>query len=88
VFCLSAAHFTSGISAAGCAVARCHGATSRLRRRLHRTATLETYWTDGDPERRRIGWNTIAVSVGGMALYFLMLTADRGRAVTSILSPA
>jgi drug/metabolite transporter (DMT)-like permease len=36
---------------------------------------FETPWTDWDPAAfAGIAWNTIAVSMGGMALYFLMLT--------------
>jgi drug/metabolite transporter (DMT)-like permease len=36
---------------------------------------LETFWTDWNPGAfAGIAWNTIAVSMGGMALYFLMLT--------------
>ena len=38
-------------------------------------ALLETFWTDGDPGAYAgIAWNTVAVSIGGMALYFLMLS--------------
>lgn len=36
---------------------------------------LETPWTDWQPGAfMGIAWNTVAVSMGGMALYFLMLT--------------
>jgi drug/metabolite transporter (DMT)-like permease len=38
-------------------------------------SVLETFWTDGNLGAfAGIAWNTIAVSMGGMALYFLMLT--------------
>ncbi len=46
---------------------------------------LETYWTDGDIGAfAGIAWNTFAVSMGGMALYFLMLT--RGTAARATVN--
>jgi drug/metabolite transporter (DMT)-like permease len=46
---------------------------------------LETFWTDGNPGAvAGIAWNTIAVSIGGMALYFLMLT--RGTAARATVN--
>lgn len=46
---------------------------------------LETFWTDWDPGAfAGIAWNTIAVSIGGMALYFLMLT--RGTAARATVN--
>jgi drug/metabolite transporter (DMT)-like permease len=46
---------------------------------------LERPWTDWDPAAfAGIAWNTIAVSMGGMALYFLMLT--RGTAARATVN--
>jgi drug/metabolite transporter (DMT)-like permease len=46
---------------------------------------LETPWTDWNPGAfAGIAWNTIAVSMGGMALYFLMLT--RGSAARATVN--
>ena len=46
---------------------------------------LETYWTDGNLGAfAGIAWNTVAVSIGGMALYFLMLT--RGTAARATVN--
>jgi drug/metabolite transporter (DMT)-like permease len=46
---------------------------------------LETPWTDWAPAAfAGIAWNTIAVSMGGMALYFLMLT--RGTAARATVN--
>jgi drug/metabolite transporter (DMT)-like permease len=46
---------------------------------------LERFWTDGDAGAFiGIAWNTIAVSIGGMALYFLMLT--RGSAARATVN--
>jgi len=46
---------------------------------------LETPWTDWDPAAfAGIAWNTVAVSMGGMALYFLMLT--RGTAARATVN--
>jgi drug/metabolite transporter (DMT)-like permease len=46
---------------------------------------LETFWTDWDPGAfEGIAWNTVAVSIGGMALYFLMLT--RGTAARATVN--
>jgi len=46
---------------------------------------LESFWTDGDAGAwLGIAWNTIAVSIGGMALYFLMLT--RGTAARATVN--
>jgi drug/metabolite transporter (DMT)-like permease len=48
-------------------------------------ALLETPWTDWNPAAfAGIAWNTIAVSIGGMALYFLMLT--RGTAARATVN--
>ena len=46
---------------------------------------LETFWMDWDMGAfAGIAWNTIAVSIGGMALYFLMLT--RGTAARATVN--
>jgi len=46
---------------------------------------LETFWTDGNPGAfAGIAWNTVAVSIGGMALYFLMLA--RGTAARATVN--
>lgn len=46
---------------------------------------LETFWTDSDLGAfAGIAWNTVAVSLGGMALYFLMLT--RGTAARATVN--
>jgi drug/metabolite transporter (DMT)-like permease len=46
---------------------------------------LEPFWTDWNPGAfAGIAWNTIAVSMGGMALYFLMLT--RGTAARATVN--
>jgi drug/metabolite transporter (DMT)-like permease len=46
---------------------------------------LEPFWTDGDVGAYLgIAWNTIAVSIGGMALYFLMLA--RGTAARATVN--
>ena len=46
---------------------------------------LETPWTDWDPRAfAGIAWNTVAVSLGGMALYFLMLS--RGTATRATVN--
>jgi drug/metabolite transporter (DMT)-like permease len=46
---------------------------------------LETFWSDWDLGAfAGIAWNTIAVSLGGMALYFLMLT--RGTAARATVN--
>jgi drug/metabolite transporter (DMT)-like permease len=46
---------------------------------------LENFWTDWDPGAfAGIAWNTVAVSIGGMALYFLMLT--RGTAARATVN--
>ena len=46
---------------------------------------LETPWTDWQPGAfAGIAWNTVAVSMGGMALYFLMLT--RGTAARATVN--
>ena len=46
---------------------------------------LETPWTDWAPGAfAGIAWNTVAVSMGGMALYFLMLT--RGTAARATVN--
>jgi len=46
---------------------------------------LETFWTDWDPGAfEGIAWNTVAVSIGGMALYFLMLS--RGSAARATVN--
>jgi drug/metabolite transporter (DMT)-like permease len=46
---------------------------------------LETFWTDWDPGAfAGIAWNTVAVSIGGMVLYFLMLT--RGTAARATVN--
>lgn len=46
---------------------------------------LETFWTDGNlGVYAGIAWNTLAVSMGGMALYFLMLT--RGTAARATVN--
>lgn len=46
---------------------------------------LEPFWTDWDPGAfAGIAWNTVAVSIGGMALYFLMLT--RGTAARATVN--
>jgi drug/metabolite transporter (DMT)-like permease len=46
---------------------------------------LETFWTDWDPGAfAGIAWNTVLVSIGGMALYFLMLT--RGTAARATVN--
>lgn len=48
-------------------------------------ALLEPFWTDWDPGAfAGIAWNTAAVSIGGMALYFLMLT--RGTAARATVN--
>ena len=42
---------------------------------LGATWLLETVWTDWDPAAfASIAWNTVGISLGGMALYFVMLT--------------
>jgi drug/metabolite transporter (DMT)-like permease len=44
---------------------------------------LEHFWTDWNPGAfAGIAWNTAAVSIGGMALYFLMLTRGTAARVT------
>jgi drug/metabolite transporter (DMT)-like permease len=46
---------------------------------------LEPFWTDWNPGAfAGIAWNTVAVSIGGMALYFLMLT--RGTAARATVN--
>jgi len=46
---------------------------------------LESFWTDWHPGAfAGIAWNTVAVSIGGMALYFLMLT--RGTAARATVN--
>lgn len=46
---------------------------------------LEDFWSDWDPGAfAGIAWNTVAVSIGGMALYFLMLT--RGTAARATVN--
>jgi drug/metabolite transporter (DMT)-like permease len=46
---------------------------------------LEPFWTDWEPGAfAGIAWNTIAVSIGGMALYFLMLA--RGTAARATVN--
>jgi drug/metabolite transporter (DMT)-like permease len=46
---------------------------------------LEPFWTDWNPGAfAGIAWNTIAVSMGGMALYFLMLA--RGTAARATVN--
>jgi drug/metabolite transporter (DMT)-like permease len=46
---------------------------------------LEPFWTDWNPGAfAGIAWNTVAVSMGGMALYFLMLT--RGTAARATVN--
>jgi drug/metabolite transporter (DMT)-like permease len=46
---------------------------------------LEPFWTDGNSGAfAGIAWNTVAVSMGGMALYFLMLT--RGTAARATVN--
>jgi drug/metabolite transporter (DMT)-like permease len=48
-------------------------------------ALLEHFWTDWNPGAfAGIAWNTAAVSMGGMALYFLMLT--RGTAARATVN--
>ena len=48
-------------------------------------ALLETFWTDWDfGAFAGIAWNTVAVSIGGMALYFLMLA--RGTAARATVN--
>jgi drug/metabolite transporter (DMT)-like permease len=47
-------------------------------------AALERFWTDWDPGAfEGTAWNTIAVSLGGMALYFLMLSRGTAARTTA-----
>jgi drug/metabolite transporter (DMT)-like permease len=47
-------------------------------------AMLETFWTDWDPDAfEGTAWNTVGVSLGGMALYFLMLSRGTAARVTA-----